>query len=217
MHVNFSSSSPLEAVHGPIRYSLQLRWRSLPPRKAALAAPRAAGMPVRRPRWPTAVSAAFEADAGPELGCAGQLEQAAEAPNGEVSSLWVGLSVSRSGGRSGLVRRSISRLGLCLVGSSVRAGALCFRGLGIRIFCLRPCLCAEVGLRLCVCAPFGAIPPSRNPLVLPFRSLVRSRLRSRGDGKRRCRARLRLRLRLRWVVGWVLLVGAQSRTRARVE
>ena len=35
--------------------------------------------------------------------------------------------------------------------------------------------------------------------------------------KRRCRARLRLRLRLRWVVGWVLLVGAQSRTRARVE
>ena len=84
-------------------------------------------------------------------------------------------------------------------------------------FGLRPCLCAEVGLRQCVCAPFGAIPPSMNPLVLPFRSLVCSRLRSRGDGKRRCRARLRLRLRLRWVVGWVLLVGAQSRTRARVE
>ena len=62
--------------------------------------------------------------AGPELGCAGQLERAAKAPNGEVSSLWVGLSVSRSGGRSGLVRRSISRLGLLCLNSSSGSGAL---------------------------------------------------------------------------------------------
>jgi hypothetical protein len=81
-------------------------------------------MPVRRPRRPTAVSAAFEADAGPELGCAGQLERAAEAPNGEVSSLWVGLSVSRSGGRSGLVEVLISRLGLLCLGSSSGSGVL---------------------------------------------------------------------------------------------
>ena len=136
------------------RYSLQLRWRSLPPRKAALAAPRAAGMPVRRPRRPAAVSAADAAGAGPELGCAGQLERAAEAPIDEASSLWVGLSVDRSVDRSGLVRRSISRLGLRLVGSSVRAGALCFRGLGIRIFfvsalvCVRRSVCGCVSVRL---------------------------------------------------------------------
>ena len=135
------------------RYPLQLRWRPLAAAEAGAAASGAAGMPVRRPRRPTAVSAAFEADAGPELGCAGQLERAAEAPNGEVSSLWVGLSVSRSGGRSGLVRRSISRLGLCLVGSSVRAGALCFRGLGIRIFLSPPLfVCGGWSAAVCLCA-----------------------------------------------------------------
>ena len=68
-----------------------------------MAAAEAAGMPVRRPRRPAAVSAAFEAGAGPELGCAGQLEQAAEAPIDEASSLCVGLSVDRSVDRSGLV------------------------------------------------------------------------------------------------------------------
>ena len=60
-------------------------------------------MPVRRPRRPAAVSAADAAGAGPELGCAGQLEQAAEAPIDEASSLCVGLSVDRSVDRSGLV------------------------------------------------------------------------------------------------------------------
>ena len=127
----------------------------------------------------------------------------------------VGLSVGLSVGSG----RGIEPVVLvCVLSGCLCVLRLCVSGVSESgFFCLRPCLCAEVGLRLCVCAPFGAIPPSRNPLVLPFRSLVRSRLRSRGDGKRRCRARLRLRLRLRWVVGWVLLVGAQSRTRARVE
>ena len=70
-----------------------------------MAAAEAAGMPVRRPRRPAAVSAADAAGAGPELGCAGQLERAAEAeaPIDEASSLWVGLSVDRSVDRSGLV------------------------------------------------------------------------------------------------------------------
>jgi len=73
------------------------------PPATALAAAEAAGMPVRRPRRPAAVSAADAAGAGPELGCAGQLERAAEAPIDEASSLWVGLSVDRSVDRSGLV------------------------------------------------------------------------------------------------------------------
>ena len=47
------------------RYPLQLRWRPLAAAEAGAAASAAAGMPVRRPRRPTAVSAAFEADAGP--------------------------------------------------------------------------------------------------------------------------------------------------------
>ena len=73
-------------------------------------------MPVRRPRRPTAVSAAFEADAGPELGCAGHLERPAETPNGEVRSLSVGRCVSRRVGRSSNVDGSISRLGLSFWG-----------------------------------------------------------------------------------------------------
>jgi hypothetical protein len=76
------------------------------PPATALAAAEAAGMPVRRPRRPAAVSAADAAGAGPELGCAGQLERAAEAPtttDETESSLWVGLSVDRSVDRSGLV------------------------------------------------------------------------------------------------------------------
>ena len=73
------------------------------PPATALAAAEAAGMPVRRPIRPAAVSAADAAGVGPELGCAGQLERAAEAPIDEASSLWVGLSVDRSVDRSGLV------------------------------------------------------------------------------------------------------------------
>ena len=81
------------------------------------------------------------------------------------------------------VVRAASRLGCSArrLGSAQQRGQLeaarwlgCStqRRLGSRnqdFFCLRPCLCAEVGLRQCVCAPFGAIPPSMNPLVLPFR------------------------------------------------
>ena len=78
-------------------------WSTWEAPATALAAAEAAGMPVRRPRRPAAVSAAFEAGAGPELGCAGQLERAAEAPIDEASSLCVGLSVDRSVDRSGLV------------------------------------------------------------------------------------------------------------------
>ena len=197
---------------------LWLRWRPLAAAEAGLTAARAAGMPVRRSRRPAAVSAA-DAETDLELSC-GALEndRAVRPPIGEVKFALggcVGLSVDLSVGSG----RGIEPVVLvCVLSGRLCVLGLCVSGVSESgFFCLRPCLCAEVGLRLCVCAPFGAIPPSRNPLVLPFRSLVRSRLRSRGYGKRRCRARLRLRLRLRWVVGWVLLVGAQSRTRARVE
>ena len=128
-------------------------------------------MPVRRPRRPTAVSAAFEADAGPELGCAGQLERAAEAPNGEVSSLWVGLSVSRSGGRSGLVRRSISRLGLCLFGPSVRAGHQGFvnhRKQEFGRLGSSSCLVVSLRLRLCVFCQHGSFVESTPCSLVPF-------------------------------------------------
>jgi hypothetical protein len=73
------------------------------PPATALAAAEAAGMPVRRPRRPAAVSAADAAGAGPELGCAGQLERAAEAPtnyNRRDGKFALGGSVSRSVGRS---------------------------------------------------------------------------------------------------------------------
>ena len=56
------------------------------------------GMPVWRPRRPAAASAAVAADAEPDLSCAvddAEDERAAKPPIGEVSSLSVGLSVSR--------------------------------------------------------------------------------------------------------------------------
>ena len=52
-------------------------------------------MPVRRPRRPTATSVAVAADAEPDLSCAVEDERAAKPPISEVSSLSVGLSVSR--------------------------------------------------------------------------------------------------------------------------
>ena len=52
-------------------------------------------MPVWRPRRPAAASAAVAADAEPDLSCAVEDERAAKPPIGEVSSLSVGLSVSR--------------------------------------------------------------------------------------------------------------------------
>ena len=88
------------------------------PPATALAAAEAAAMPLRRPRRPAAVSVADADGAGPELGCAGQLERAAEAPIDEASSLWVG-SVSRSVGRS---VRSGRRLEFDI------PGAYCLRG-----------------------------------------------------------------------------------------
>ena len=54
-----------------------------------MAAPRAAGMPVRWPRRPCAVSAAVAAGAGPDFSCAGELEQPLKALIGEVRSLSV--------------------------------------------------------------------------------------------------------------------------------
>ena len=58
----------------------------------------------------------------------------------------MGLSVDRSVDRSGLVGGSISRLGLCLNGSSVRAGHQDFVNHRKRIFGVSgPCSCLVVG------------------------------------------------------------------------
>ena len=145
-------------------------------------------MPVRRPRRPAAVSAANAAGAGPELGCAGQLEQAAEAPNGEVSSLSVGRCVSRRVGRSSEVDGSISRLGLRFLGLFAGAGALCSLDSRKQVFYSR-LFFASLDRSVAVLVRVGrhdsfAEPPLCSSPPLP---LVRSRLGSRGDGKRRCR------------------------------
>ena len=57
------------------RSHLELRWRPLAVVEAGAAASGAAGMPVRWPRRPAAVSEAAVADAEPDLSCAGELEQ----------------------------------------------------------------------------------------------------------------------------------------------
>ena len=73
----------------PSRYPLQLRWRPLAAAEAGAAASGAAGIPVRWPRRPTAVSDAVAAGAGPDFSCAAGQKRAAKPPNGEVSSLSV--------------------------------------------------------------------------------------------------------------------------------
>ena len=67
----------------------QLRWRRLAAAEAGAAASGAAGMPVRWPRRPAAVSEAVAAGAGPDFSCAGELEQPLKALIGEVRSLSV--------------------------------------------------------------------------------------------------------------------------------
>ena len=106
----------------------QLRWRRLAAAEAGVAAPGAAGMPVRWPRRPAAVSEAVAAGAGPDFSCAGELEQPLKPRIGKMCRPSVGASVARSVARSGLVGRSISRLGVLCLGSSAGTGALDFRG-----------------------------------------------------------------------------------------
>ena len=104
------------------RSHFKLCWRPLAAAEAGAAAFGAAGMPVRWPGRPAAVSEAVAADAGPDFSCAGELEQPLKALIGEVRSLSV-VCVCVSGlvGKY-VVVRLISLLGLCLLGSSVRAG-----------------------------------------------------------------------------------------------
>ena len=71
------------------RSHLKLRWRPLAAAEAGAAASGGAGMPVRWPRRPAAVSEAAVADAEPDFSCAGELEQPLKALIGEVRSLSV--------------------------------------------------------------------------------------------------------------------------------
>ena len=80
-----SNYSQVAAARNPF----QLRWRPHAAAEAGVAAPGAAGMPVRWPRRPAAVSEAVAADAGPDFSCAGELEQPLKALIGEVRSLSV--------------------------------------------------------------------------------------------------------------------------------
>jgi len=63
---------------GEVRYPLQLRWRPLVAAEAGTAASGAAGMPVRWPRRPAAVSEAVAAGAGPDFSCSAGQKRAAK-------------------------------------------------------------------------------------------------------------------------------------------
>ena len=83
--VSYSEShSPMIAA---ARSHLKLCWRRLAAAEAGVAAPGAAGMPVRWPRRPAAVSEAVVAGAGPDFSCAAGQKRAAKPPNrrGKVS------------------------------------------------------------------------------------------------------------------------------------
>ena len=101
----------------PSRYPLQLRWR---PRAAAEAG--AAGMPVRWPRRPAAVSEAVVADAEPDFSCAGELEQPLKALVGKVSHPPPGRSLGRLVGRSVGSGRAFDFLCWCALSGVVCGG-----------------------------------------------------------------------------------------------
>ena len=70
--------------------TLQLRWPPLAAAEVDVAAPGAAGMPVRWPRRPAAASAAVAAGADPDFSCAGELEPADRpAIRGKCALGWV--------------------------------------------------------------------------------------------------------------------------------
>ena len=145
-----------------------------------MAAPGAAGMPVRWPRRPAAVSEAVVAGAGPDFSCAGELEQPLKALIGKVCRPPVGRSVAWSVARSVLVELSISCGGVLCLGSSAAAGALGFPAPGYWILwasrlCSRLVFCHG----RCMCVPVGTTPSSSCASLLVSRSLRLSRLGSR--------------------------------------
>ena len=154
--------------------------------EAGAAASGAAGMPVRWPRRPAAVSEAVVADAEPDLSCAGELEQPVKALIGKVCRPPVGRSVGRSVARSVLVELSISCGGVLCLGSSAAAGALGFPAPGYWILwasrlCSRLVFCHG----RCMCVPVGTTPSSSCASLLVSRSLRLSRLGSRAVWNRR--------------------------------
>ena len=136
----------------PSRYPLQLRWRALAAAEAGAAASRAAGMPMRRPIRPAAVSAATVADAEPDLCCAGELEQPLKALIGKVCRP---RSIARSLGRS-LDRLWSSFRFICVgvlcLGSSAGAGALGFPVPGYWIDGRPAFVCVSSSVMGAVCA-----------------------------------------------------------------
>ena len=77
------------------RSHLKLCWRRLAAAEAGVAAPGAAGMPVRWPRRPAAVSEAVVAGAGPDFSCAAGQKRAAKPPNRRGKVSLGGLCVSQ--------------------------------------------------------------------------------------------------------------------------
>ena len=142
--------------------------------------PGAAGMPVRWPRRPAAVSEAAVADAEPDLSCAGELEQPLKVLIGKVGRPPVGRSVAWSVVRSVLVELSVSCVGVLCLGSSAAAGALGFPVPGYWIL-WAPRLCSRLVFchGRCMCVPADTTPPSSRASLLVPRSLRRSRPGSR--------------------------------------
>jgi hypothetical protein len=158
---------------------LQLRWRPLAAAEAGAAASGAAGMPVRWPRRPAAVSEAVAAGAGPDFSCAGELEQPLKALIGEVRSLSVVcVCVSGSVGRVWSCGRS--SFVFVVWGGSPASGwrvssifpakekNLCRRFFRVRLPIWGP-----------VRVPVGMPPPSSIPSFVMFHCLRRRRPGSR--------------------------------------
>ena len=124
-------------------------------------------MPVRRPRWPTAVSAAFEAYGGPRPQLRAELDEPPRPPIGEVTSLSVGVSVSRWVCRSSLVWGSIDRLRLPCLGPSVRPGDQGFGNDRTQVFGCLVFVCVWWSVCGSVCVCLSTRPSPQVPLQPP--------------------------------------------------
>ena len=203
---------------------LQLRWRPLAPRKAALAAPRAAGMPVRRPRRPGGCRlGSRRSRRRARLELRRRARAAAEGAHRQGMSP-PGRSLGRLVGRSVGSGRAFDFSCWCAMSGVVCGG--CGSGFSCpRIWILwasRLCSRLVFCRGRCMCVPFGTTPSSSCASLLVTRSLRLSRLGSRAvwnrlwlDEAARCYharaasargARCAVRL-FRWMGVWGVLVG----------
>ena len=214
-------SSKLQQLLSSCRFALplQLRWRPLAAAEAGATASGAAGMPVRWPRRPAAVSEAVAAGAGPDFRCAAGQKRATKPLIGEARSLSVVcVCVSGSVGRLWSCGRSSPVL--VVWGGSPASGRLVISislGKETSLSALLSCQAANLGSCSFACwhdsfveSRFTSRVPVSSSISPCLARGVESPVARRGFSllSRACRLGSRCAVRFfRWTGEWGVLVG----------